>query len=183
MFTILGTLFQIKEENIKDVLKKRLENTNLQQMANETQEHAKKSIRTPKPVFQNSRCQQYRTWIFDPTIVLDRDIVDHKGKILKKKGATYNPLTHRKISSQLLFIEGTDEEQVHWALKQPNSKIVLINGSSIDLEEKRRVPIYFDQQGFLCRKFGISSFPARVFQEKHVLRCEEVLLEGSALKS
>ena len=102
--------------------------------------------------------------------------IDHKGHVLKKKGATYNPLLQRKILTQLIFIEGNDTEQVAWALKQPRSKIVLVNGSPIDLEEKHQVPLYFDQRGFLCRKFGISAFPARVFQQDHVLRCEEIAL-------
>ena len=87
-------------------------------------------------MFQNSRCVQFKTWLHDPTAVLERDIIDHKGHVLKKKGATYNPLLQRKILTQLIFIEGNDTEQVAWALKQPRSKIVLVNGSPIDLEEK-----------------------------------------------
>jgi len=183
MITILGALFHIDETNIKDILKKRLQDINLQETEKEVQDRIQKSIKTPRPVFQNCRCQKYRSWIFDPTAVLDKDIVDNKGHILKKKGSTYNFLQHTRISTQLVFIDGTDNDQMIWALKQPCSKIVSVNGSPIDLEEKHKVPIYFDQQGFLCRKFGITVFPARVFQEKNVLRCEEISLEGVEVKS
>jgi conjugal transfer pilus assembly protein TraW len=177
MIAVLGTLFQIEEMNIKDVLMKRMQKVNLKQAEKEVQERIKKSIKRPKPAFQNSRCLRYKTWLFDPTAVLEKDIVDHKGHVLKKKGATYNPLSHRQISTQMVFIEGDDPDQIVWALKQPRSKIVLVNGAPIDLEEKYQVPVYFDQRGFLCRKFGISAFPARVFQQNDVLRCEEIALE------
>ena len=176
MIAVLGALFQIEEINIKDVLMKRIQKIDVKQAEKEMQERVKKSIKTPHPVFQNSRCVQFKTWLYDPTAVLERDIIDHKGNVLKKKGATYNHLLQKKISTQLIFIEGNDHDQVAWALKQTRSKIVLVNGSPIDLEEKHQVPIYFDQRGFLCRKFGISSFPARVFQQGHFLHCEEILL-------
>lgn len=176
MITVLGTLFQIEEMDIKDVLMNRTQKINMKQAEKEVQERIKKSIKTPPPAFQNSRCVQYRTWLHDPTAVLEQDIVDHKGHILKKKGARYNPLSQRQISTQMIFIEGDDKDQVVWALKQPRCKIVLVNGSPVDLEEKHQVPIYFDQRGFLCHKFGISTFPARVFQQRDVLRCEEIVL-------
>lgn len=174
MIAVLGTLFQIEEMNIKDVLIKRMQKIDVKQAEQEMQERIKKSARRPKPVFQNSRCVQFRAWGHDPTAVLEVDIIDYKGHVLKKKGATYNPLLQRKISTQLIFIEGDEKDQVAWALKQPRSKIVLVNGSPIDLEEKHQAPLYFDQGGFLCRKFGISAFPARVFQQGHILRCEEI---------
>lgn len=176
MIAVLGALFQIEEINIKDVLMKRMQKIDMKQAEKEVQERVKKSIKTPPPVFQNSRCVRFKTWLHDPTAILERDIIDHKGNVLKKKGTTYNPLLQRKISTQLIFIEGNDKDQVNWALKQPRSKIVLVNGSPLDLEEKHQVPIYFDQHGFLCRKFGISAFPAHVFQQGQVLRCEEIVL-------
>ncbi|MEK7654738.1 MAG: hypothetical protein AAB323_00570 [Pseudomonadota bacterium] len=178
MIAVLGTLFQIEETDIKDVLMKRMQKINMQQAQKTVQERIKKSIKTPPPAFQNSRCLRYKTWLFDPTAVLEKDIVDHKGHVLKKKGATYNPLSQRKISTQMIFIEGNDPEQVAWALKQARCKIVLVNGSPIDLEEKYQIPIYFDQRGFLCCKFGIHAFPARVFQQQDVLRCEEIVISG-----
>ena len=180
MITTLGALFHIEEMNIKDVLMKLLKETNVQQAEQEIQERIRKTIKTPKSAFQNSRCHCYRTWLFDPTVVLDRDIIDHKGRVLKKRGATYNPLLYKTMSTQLFFIEGTDEDQIAWALKQPHSKIVLVNGSPIELEEKHQQPIYFDQRGFLCSKFGISTFPARVFQQQNVLRCEELPLPSNS---
>lgn len=176
MIAVLGALFQIEEMNIKDVLIKRMQKIDMKLAGKDVQERIKKSIKNPTPMFQNSRCLQNKTWLFDPTAVLDRDIINQKGHVLEKKGATYNPLLQRKISTQLIFIEGNDPTQVTWALKQQRSKIVLVNGSPIDLEEKHQVPVYFDQRGFLCKKFGISAFPARVFQQEHVLRCEEIVL-------
>ena len=174
---VLGALFQIEEENFKHVLLRRLQKVNIQSAQKAVQDHFIKTIKMPKPIFKNAACRVYRTWLFNPAVRLERDIVDIKGNVLKKKGEEYNPLNDRYLSTQLVFIEGISKEQIAWALKQPKAKIVLVNGSPIVLEETHRIPFYYDQGGSLCRKFRIYAFPARVFQEGKHLRCEEVPVE------
>lgn len=177
MMITLGMTFDITEHNIKDMLMARMKRFDIEKAQDAIKERIKHTARHPKAIFQNARCHRHRLWFYDPTVTLDRDVIDRKGTILIRKGSTYNPLHHRTVTTQLLFIEGHDPAQVSWALKQPKAKIILVNGPPLDLEEHYQVPLYFDQGGHLCRKFGIAAFPATVCHTKAVrdkLTCEEI---------
>lgn len=174
MLATLGMTFEIAEISLKDLLLERMKHVDIKKSEQEIKERVKHTARHPKPIFTNARCQKHRKWIFDPTVTLSEDICDIKGKVLVPKGQTYNPLKHRTLSTQLVLIEGRDKEQVEWAIRQKKSKIILVNGSPLDIEEQYTVPIYFDQGGFLCQKFGVGAFPARVYQTGERLTCEEI---------
>lgn len=194
MLVTLGMTFQIEEQDFREMLMERMNQFDMAKFENEVQASVKRSARTPRPVFSDSRrCIESKSWLIDPTVELDRDIVDMSGNVLVKKGARYNSLKYRKLSSHLLFIEGKDNDQVQYALSFSRkresmdpilqgddcnlpAKIILVNGSPVALEEEKGVPIFFDQGGHLCRKLSISAFPARVFQEGDKLRCEEVVI-------
>lgn len=174
---ILGTTFPIAETSLIEHMMNRMKQVDLRKAEEEVKARVIKTVRNPKPIFtEASICKEPRVWHIDPTVTLDKDVVDHKGKVLVKKGITYNPLEHRTLSTKLIFILGTNLKQVDWALKQPKSKIVLVSGSPLDLEEQHQTAFYFDQGGLLCSKLGITAFPALADQDKGQLRCEEVAL-------
>ena len=56
-------------------------------------------------------------------------------------------------------------------------KPILTGGSYLDLMKAWRVPVYYDQQGTLTRRFGIRQVPALVSQEGMRLRVDEVLVQ------
>lgn len=173
----LGTTFPIAETSLIDFMMARMKQVDLKKAEEEVKARVIKTIRNPKPVFTEAAiCKKPRVWHIDPTVTLDKDVVDHKGKILVKKGTTYNPLEHRTLSTRLVFILGTNRKQVEWALAQKKEKIVLVNGSPLDLEEQHQTAFYFDQGGLLCSKLGITAFPAIADQDKGQLKCEEVAL-------
>ncbi len=174
---VLGMVFDIAEDNFKKVLLTRLHQHSpdfLKQQEKQIQDRVTHTLKNPQPIFQNARCRQNRKWHWDPTFILARDAVDMNGQVLVKKGTRYNPLQHRSLSTQWVFIEGEDKEQVVWALSQPQTTIVLVNGAPLTLEERYQVPFYFDQGGHYCRKWGIHSFPARAYQDGDKLGLEEV---------
>lgn len=174
---ILGTTFPIAETSLIEFMMARMKQVDLKKAEEEVKARVIKTVRNPKPIFtETSICKKPRVWHIDPTVTLDKDVVDHTGKVLVKKGTTYNPLEHRTLSTQMVFILGTNRKQVDWALKQPKSKIVLVSGSPLDLEEQHQTAFYFDQGGLLCSKLGITAFPAIADQDKGQLRCEEVAL-------
>lgn len=173
----LGTTFPIAETSLIEFMMTRMKQVDLKKAEEEIKARVVKSARNPKPIFtETAECKKQRTWFIDPTVTLDQDVTDHTGKVLVKKGTTYNPLELRTLSTQMIFILGTNRKQVEWALKQPKSKIVLVNGSPLDLEEQHQTAFYFDQGGLLCSKLGITAFPALAVQDKGQLRCEEVAL-------
>jgi conjugal transfer pilus assembly protein TraW len=173
----LGTTYPVAETSLLEFMMSRMKQVDLKKAEEEVKSRVINSVRNPKPIFTDAAiCKEPRVWHIDTTATLDRDVVDHKGKILVKKGTTYNPLEHRPLSTQLVFILGTNRKQVEWALKQPKSKIVLVSGSPLELEEQHQTAFYFDQGGLFCSKLAITAFPAIAVQDKSQLRCEEVAL-------
>lgn len=174
---ILGTTFPIAESSLIEFMMTRLKQVDLKKAEEEVKTRVINTIRNPKPVFTDGAiCKKSRIWHIDPTVTLDKDVVDHTGKVLIKKGTTYNPLEHRTLSTKLVFILGTNRKQIEWVLAQTKAKIVLVDGSPLDLEEQHQTAFYFDQGGLLCSKLGITAFPAIAGQDKSQLRCEEVAL-------
>ena len=55
-------------------------------------------------------------------------------------------------------------------------KPILVAGSYLDLMKAWQLSVYFDQQGVLTRKFGITQVPALVSQEGMRLRIDELRL-------
>jgi len=56
------------------------------------------------------------------------------------------------------------------------AKIILINGSPLELQKKYKLWVYFDQSGILTTKFGIKHVPATVSQEGKRLKIREIKL-------
>ena len=131
---------------------------------------------TPVPVQGLQKTYEERSWYFDPSITLDHDIRDHKSNLIQPKGTTLNPLSVLSWRHPMIFIDGSDEEQVSWAVSQVKSggKIVLTKGSPIMLFRKTGQRFYFDQGGKITQRFQIKQIPARITQEGQKLLIEEL---------
>jgi conjugal transfer pilus assembly protein TraW len=119
-----------------------------------------------------------RTFYFDPSIKVEQNITDDKGNIIVPAGTTKNPLEVVSLSKHLLFFDGRDAQQVRDAralIDHYGGKVkpILIAGSYLDLMKAWQLSVYFDQQGVLTRKFGITQVPALVSQEGMRLRIDE----------
>ena len=119
---------------------------------------------------------------------LPNDFVDQTGHVVARKGQVIEPLAISPLTSELLFIDGRDQQQVRWAVKrgqQGRVKIILTAGSPIELRDQYRntpwsagvgVPFYFDQREIiidtLAKMYGIrlQSVPATMSQENKGLR-------------
>lgn len=177
-----GEVFKIKEESLLEVIKSRLlkmqESGTLTTYQKQLAEHAKKKALSPDPVKGIRKTTKPRVFYYDPTITLQEYLKDHEGRIFAKKGDKANPLQITPLTKWLLFIDGKDEAQVKWALEHPLiSKIILVNGRPLELEEAHSRRFYFDQLGLLTKKIGITQLPAKVFQEGVQLKIEEVQIE------
>ncbi len=186
---VFGETFEIAEEDLLQhmmgKLKKMDQTGELKIAQKKVQEKIKENIAHPKAVQGITNTEKEREFKFDPTITVTRDLADHNGKVFARAGEQFNPLDRVKMSP-MLFIDGDNEKQINWALKKISekkifrhdfAKIVLVNGSPFDLQEKLNRSIYFDQQGLLTKKLGIEHVPAIVFQrpwEKVLTVREEV---------
>lgn len=113
------------------------------------------------------------THYFDPSLVVNHDILNSAQEIIVKKGTLFNPLSLIQLKEPLLFFDATDSEQLAWAKSIPYPvQWILIKGQPFQLEEDCQRAVYFDQAGVLTKKFGIDQVPAQLSQENERLKIE-----------
>ena len=111
---------------------------------------------------------------------MEQNITDDKGNIIVPAGTTKNPLEVVSLSKHLLFFDGSDPRASARRARADRShyggkvKPILVAGSYLDLMKAWQLSVYFDQQGVLTRKFGITQVPALVSQEGLRLRIDEL---------
>jgi conjugal transfer pilus assembly protein TraW len=176
-FGVQGATYPVIEESLLEHLQHQLsalppETLHLKQL--EVQSRVKQSVLNPKPVSGVPKATTLRTVTLDPSITVDKDILDHKGNSIAAKGSTYNPLATVKLKASLLIFDGTDPDQIKWAEGQgDHTKWILTKGRPFDLMKQHDRDVYFDQGGIICRHFKISAVPAVVRQNGHLLEIEE----------
>src|SRR3546814_8442688 len=82
-----------------------------------------------------------RSWDYDPTIAIERDIRDQKGNLIAGAGHRINPLDFVEIKQDLVFVDGDDATQLAWATSRYTdlkAKIIFVNGSPIDAMTAKR---------------------------------------------
>ncbi|MBX9744368.1 MAG: type-F conjugative transfer system pilin assembly protein TrbC [Chlamydiales bacterium] len=175
---IRGHGFPIQEESFAEFLLKEMNGLSREDYL-KRQELAKRKLvylaKHPQPVSFLREAKEARTFSFDPSYIAPEELKDINGKIICRKGERINPLETRSLSSGLLFLDGENEEHLSWAKKQLGSfKWILTKGAPITLEERERIPVYFDQGGKYSSLFRIQHIPARVTQSESVLLIEEI---------
>ncbi len=122
-----------------------------------------------------------RSWLFDPSIVVERDVATPDGTVIAAAGTRVNPLLARPLTRDVLFVDGARTVEVAWALAHPRpARIVLVGGRPLALSRAHGRSFFFDQGGALTARLGIAATPARAFQEGAALRIEETPLEDRA---
>jgi conjugal transfer pilus assembly protein TraW len=180
-----GHVFEIAEEDLLDVMERRLRHLHhkgsVKQLQKEFSQKTLEKLKRPQPVSGLLKTPEERTWTFDPSITLAKNLSDHKGRRFYKAGDKVNPLSLRSLSKTLLFLDGDDPDQVAWAQGQEKGHKrvlwILVKGSPFLLFQENR-SVFFDQMGVLVKKLGISHVPASVIQEGKHLRITEHVLDG-----
>ena len=181
-FGIRANTFEIKEmdalEQIKNKLMRFEESGEFKKLQKKWQQKAKERVLRPKSATATiEKVIESSVRYFDPTIEVQEDLVDHKGRVFAKKGLRVNPFEKMPhYNPQLIFIDGDDEGQVEFAVNSVSKqgKIILVRGNIIALMQKHNIRLFFDQQGHLCKKFNLSKFPVILSREKKVFKIEEV---------
>ncbi|MBX9804808.1 MAG: type-F conjugative transfer system protein TraW [Alphaproteobacteria bacterium] len=180
---VIGTTFEIVEKSLLKVIEERLQDLQtsgkLAEHQKELQERVRQSIDRPRPVEGLQKTTTYQSRDYDPSFVLDKDIKDHEGNMIATAGTKYNPLVYHSFGKPLLLIDGDDALQVNWALSQ-EGKIVLTQGTPLQLTKEHKRTFFFDQGGVLVKKLGLSKVPTRVSQKDKVLLIEEITLKDQA---
>ena len=182
----LGPTYDIAEPHLLNFIEQRLRDKErsgeLERLVQQAQARGVESVQRPAPVAGLRTTQSARTFYVDPSFTLERNIVDGQGRLLFPAGTRKNPLEVVSLSKRLLFFDARDGRQVAQArelIERYDGKVkpVLTGGSYLELMKAWRVPVYYDQQGTLVRRFGIGQVPALVSQEGLRLRVDEVLVQ------
>ena len=182
----IGPVYPIHEPHLLDVIRTRLQEKErsgeLKRFEEQARERAANAVRQPTPVAGIKTTETARTFYYDPTLTLDRNVVDDRGNLLFAADTRTNPLEIVSLSKHLLFLDGRDKRQVQRARELiafygGRVKPILVAGSYLDLMKAWRTPVYYDQQGVLTRRLGIKQVPAIVSQEGRRLRIDELVLQ------
>ena len=181
----IGPTYGISEPHLLNFIEQRLRdkerNGELQQLIAQAQARGIDAVKRPQPVVGLQPTATARTFYLDPSFTLDRNVTDASGQLLFAAGTRKNPLDVVSLSKHLLFFDARDRRQVTRAQElmaryAGKVKPILTGGSYLDLMKVWRIPVYYDQQGTLTRRFGIRQVPALVSQEGARLRIDEVVL-------
>ena len=180
-FGVVGHTYNIEEQDIIQYIKSKLEQIDIVKLQEEQQQIVRTLVERPKEVAGIIDAKENREYFYDPTFILEEDIFDHVGRLIQKSGTRINPLEKIALRHDLIFINGDNPKQVEFALsyfktKDAKATIILIKGSPIKLQKEHKIWIYFDQEGLLTGKFGITQVPAIVTQDQLQLKIREVAL-------
>jgi conjugal transfer pilus assembly protein TraW len=155
-----------------------MQNGEWQNLQTQTINNVKTKLNNPTPVAGISDATITKTWYYKPMIELKQPLTDTKGHLIAKKGM-YNALKYKPFDTQLLFINGNNPKQVEWAINKNindgvKTKIILTQGSFMNLDKKHKVWFFYDQQGRYTQKLKIEHVPAMVIQDGEELKITEI---------
>lgn len=175
-----GDLWPVGEQDMLTLIDERLralqQSGEMQEKMTAFRERVVRNSQRPPPVEGISRAVKYERRWFDPSVRTDKNLADHRGNVFARAGQVFNPLSVTPFNQTLLFIDGDDAEQVRWAARQKPAtlvnRIILVRGSVPETSAALDSRIYFDQNGALTARFGISQVPARVTASPSGLRLQ-----------
>jgi len=179
----VGPTYDIAEPNLLEVIHQRLiereRSGELHRLEEAARVRATNAVLHPVPAPHLVTTTTPRTFYFDPTFTLEQNLIDEQGRVLFPAGTRKNPLEVVALSRHLLFFDGRDAQQVRQARAliahyDGRVKPILVAGSYVDLMKAWQAPVYYDQQGLLTRRLGITQVPALVSQEGLRLRIDEL---------
>ena len=181
-FGVVGQVWEIKEQDPVEAIKAKLfamdKNGELDEHNRQIKAKVSEKIKHPKSL-NIPNATETREYYFDPSVEVTEDVTDYHGKLIHIAGTKVNPLDQVILPYELLFFDGSNKDQLDWALsyykeKAIKPKLILTGGSPIDLEEKEKLDFYFDQDGSITAKLGIKALPAVVGQSGRLLLIKEV---------
>lgn len=165
-----GDLWPVREQDMLQLITQRMQKLQTSGQWDQTmdafKQRAIENSQRPPPVEGLKRAEKYEQRWFDPSIRLSEDLKDHEGRVFARKGEMVNPLKTVPFMQTLYFINGDDPDQVAWMKRQvPEtliSRIILVRGSVPETSAALDSRIYFDQNGMLTERFGLTNVPARI---------------------
>lgn len=169
-------------DQLRDLARKKQQSPDMARFWQDYRARTIDSIKHPRPLGIPTSLDA-RTESHELKFQFQSDFRDEKGRVLVKKGTVVEPLKIRPMLRRVLFIDGRDQSQIDYAIKEGKLhplKIVLTAGSPFDLRVRyqnefwmgaKGIPFYFDQRKMIITSlrnlYGIriASVPAELYQE------------------
>ena len=178
-----GAVFPVIETDLLSVIQNKLTSMQasgaLDRANKELAARTEARVKRPRPVKGILVASQSRSWIHDPTITVEQDLRDGRGRVIVARGTRVNPLDTVPLRQRLVFLDGDDPAQVAWAMGKTtalNAKLILVRGSPFTLMKAEQRRFYFDQSGTLTTKFGVRAVPAVIEQAGRTLKVSEIAI-------
>ena len=125
------------------------------------------------------RAPKARTRQLDMTLTVEHDLADADGNVFAKAGTRVNPLAMMQLSKDILLFDAADAAQAVWAKQYITTskrpvKPILTAGPVLQLMQDWNVQLWFDQGGYLAKRFRIEYLPVVLRQRGELLELEEV---------
>lgn len=191
-FGVQGETFEIAEEHLIEMIERKLliakEDGRLEALQDEMRETTIARSERPVPVKGIQPALEYRSFVYDPTVVAQQDYHDLDGNVVVAKGTSANPFDMVAMPYDLLFIDGNREAEVKWAMSLHDEKrgavrIILLDGAPLELMRTHKVRVYFDQRSALANQFNLSKTPSRIMQQGRTLLIEEIPVEPMSART
>lgn len=188
-FGVQGETFEIAEEHLIDMIERKLliakEDGRLDALQDEMRQMTIARSERPVPVEGIQPALEYRSFVYDPTVVAQQDYHDLDGNVVVAKGTSANPFDMVSMPYDLLFIDGEREVEVEWALALHHEtegavRIILLDGAPLELMREHKVRVYFDQRSALSNQFNLSKTPSRITQQGRTLLIEEIPVDPTS---
>ena len=88
----------------------------LARLETQARERARQKLEEPDPVPGIAPATRERTRLFDPAIVVERDIRTPDGALIAAAGTRIDPLARMTLARDLLFVDGRRNPEIVWAL-------------------------------------------------------------------
>lgn len=126
-----GATFEIKEEGFVSMMQRKLKKLNLVEYQQKMQDVARKKVEQPAAIAGITKATKTVSHSFDPSYVLDQDVVLPCGKLLYARGTRVNPLDHMEWTGKIVFIDGQDENQIAWVKDNYLHEILSNSGAEV----------------------------------------------------
>lgn len=184
----IGPTSHVIEENIIDVMKRRLAQVDIQTKKRE----AVANFWKKKEFVMLPRAEEPSVHYINPTVRVTNDISNRSGELLAQKGQVLNPLDTALDSTTYYLFDATSEQQTTWARQHVGSPDVvgrqMFLTAALDRSDGwdhlSRIRKTFNREIYLLpeemvNRFHITSLPAVVSTDldKRMLRIEHIYLE------
>ena len=174
----LGAVYEIAEPDALLELMDKVSRAPWEEILNP--EEAARKVRGYRPAGLSKlpRAGESKKYLVDVTYRLEEDIVGVDGRVAYPKGFPVNPLEYVSLSGNLVFLNGSDPEQVAWFRESPyfaeiGTRLMITDGSWYELMEDLKIPVYYADSKVVDR-LQVRRVPTVARQSGSLLELEEV---------